>query len=141
MAILLLLILTHHLYLLIILFVLLRILLKHLINLRPASTSYDPYASLNTSFHNFPISFFNLLIFLLTLAHCLKHLLILFSTLTSQPPPLGLQVTPSVPFAALSNHIKLFDGLDPPENCLAHLSARVAFPLGPQTLDLQSYLI
>ena len=54
-----------------------------------------------------------------------------------------IQPTPSVPFAALSDPIKLFDGLDhtyPPEKFLAHLSARVTFQLGPQPLDQQSYL-
>ena len=51
--------------------------------------------------------------------------------------------TPSVPFAALSDPIKLFDGLDhtyPPEKFLAHLSARVTFQLGPQPVDIHSYL-
>ena len=52
-------------------------------------------------------------------------------------------MTPSVPFAALSEPIKLFDGLDhtyPPEIFFAHLNARVTFQLGPQPIDLQSYL-
>ena len=61
-------------------------------------------------------------------------------------PPLHFpiqQLTPFVPFAALSDPIKLFDGLDQtysPEKFLSHLSARVIFQLGPQPLDLQSYL-
>ena len=52
-------------------------------------------------------------------------------------------MTPSVPFAALSDPIKFFDGLDhtyPPEEFLAHLYARVTFQLGPQYIDLQYYL-
>ena len=51
-------------------------------------------------------------------------------------------MTPSVPFAALCDSINL-DGLDhtyPPEEFLALLSARVIFQLGPQPLDIQSYL-
>ena len=51
-------------------------------------------------------------------------------------------MTPSVPFAALSDPIKLFDGLEhtyPPEKLSAHLSARVTLQLGPQPLDKQSY--
>ena len=50
---------------------------------------------------------------------------------------------PSVPFIALSDPIELFDGLDhtyPPEKFLAHLSARVTFQLGPQPVDIHSYL-
>ena len=46
-------------------------------------------------------------------------------------------MTSSVPFAALSNPINLFDGLDHTfllEKFLAHLSARVTFELGPQPL-------
>ena len=42
-------------------------------------------------------------------------------------------MTPSVPFAALSDPMKLFDGLDhtyPTEKILAHLSAGVTFQLG-----------
>ena len=49
----------------------------------------------------------------------------------------------SFPFAALSDPIKHFDGLDhtyPSEKFLAHLSARVTFQLGPQPLDVQSFL-
>ena len=52
-------------------------------------------------------------------------------------------MTPFVPFAALSDPIKLFDGLNhtyPPEKFLAHLSARVTFQLGQPPIDLQSYL-
>ena len=46
-------------------------------------------------------------------------------------------MTQSVPFAALSDPIKLFDGLDvtyPPEKFLAQLSARVTFQLGPNLM-------
>ena len=52
-------------------------------------------------------------------------------------------MTLSVRFAAPSDPIKLFDGLDhthTPEKFLSHLSARVTFQLGPQPLDIQSYL-
>ena len=52
-------------------------------------------------------------------------------------------MTPPVTFAALSDPIKLFDGLDhtyPPEKFLTHLSAPVTFQLGPQPLDIQPYL-
>ena len=66
-----------------------------------------------------------------------------FNPPSSQPPP-DPQMTPSVPFAALSDPIKLFDGLDhtySPEKFLAYLSACVTFQLGPQPLDTQSYLI
>ena len=69
------------------------------------------------------------------------------STLSSNPsssyPSFPFPTTPSVPFAALSDPIKLFDGLDhtyPPEKFLAHLSARVTFQLGPQPVDIHSYL-
>ena len=104
------------------------------------STSYNPYLSLYPTFQNFPTNSF-------------------------QPPPnpphpipptstvpfnssslyssLHFPTTPSVPFAALSDPIKLFDGLDhtyPPEKFLAHLRARVTFQLGPQPVDIQSYL-
>ena len=63
----------------------------------------------------------------------------LFNPPSSQP----LQMTPSVPFASLSDPIKLFDGLDHtylPEKVLAHLNAHVTLQLGPQFLDIQSYL-
>ena len=62
-----------------------------------------------------------------------------FNTLTSQPVPPGFQMTPSASFAALSDPITLFDGLDhtyPPETFLAHLSALVKFELGPQPLAI-----
>ena len=52
-------------------------------------------------------------------------------------------MTPSFPFAALSDHIKVSVSLDHtyrPEKFLAHLSARVTFQLGPQHIDRQSYL-
>ena len=51
-------------------------------------------------------------------------------------------MTQPVPFAALSDPIKLFDGLDvtyPPEKFLAQLSARVTFQLGPQPNDPFAY--
>ena len=50
---------------------------------------------------------------------------------------------PSFPSAAFSDPFKLFDGLDhfyPPEKYLPQLSARVTFQLGPQPIDIQSYL-
>ena len=53
------------------------------------------------------------------------------------------QPTPTVPFAALSDPIILFDVLDhtyPPEKFLAHSSAPSTLQLGPQPLDQQSYL-
>ena len=49
-------------------------------------------------------------------------------------------MSPSVPFAALSDPIKLFDCLDhtyPPEKFLANLGARVTFQLGPQPVGIQ----
>ena len=51
-------------------------------------------------------------------------------------------MTPDVPFAALFNPIKFFDGLDNtyPGKPLAHLSARVIVQFGFQPLDIQSYL-
>ena len=66
-----------------------------------------------------------------------------FYTLTFKPPPLVLQMTPSVPFAAMSNPIKHFDSLDhtyPLEKFVAHLGARVTFQLGSQPLNIQSHL-
>ena len=47
-------------------------------------------------------------------------------------------MTPFVPFAALSEPIKRFDGLYHTyshEKCRSHLSVRVTFQLGPQPLD------
>ena len=52
-------------------------------------------------------------------------------------------MTPSLPFPALSDPINLFDCLDhtnAPDKFLPHLSARVTFELGPQPLDIKSYL-
>ena len=72
-------------------------------NLPPAITTYDPYATLNPSFHNFPNSSFQPP----NLPHSpypqLQTSAYPFSTLTSQNPPLASQMTPSVPFAALSD--------------------------------------
>ena len=51
-------------------------------------------------------------------------------------------MTPSVPFAALSDLLKRFDGWDhryAPENFLAHLNARVGFQLGPQPRYIKPY--
>ena len=48
-------------------------------------------------------------------------------------------MTPSVPFASLSNSIEFFDGFGltySPEKFLAIISARVTFQLGPQPLDI-----
>ena len=52
-------------------------------------------------------------------------------------------MTSSVPFGALSDPIKLFDGLGhtyPPETFFAYLSACVTVQLGLQPLDIQPYL-
>ena len=112
-------------------------------NLPPATTSYDPYASLHPGFHNFLISSFqppNLPPDPCPPPQTSTHP---FKTVTSQPPLLVLPMTPSVPFAGVLDPIKLFDGLGhtyPPEKFLAHLSARVIFQLGSQPLDIQSYL-
>ena len=104
------------------------------------STSYNPYLSLYPTFQNFltnslqpPPNPHNSIPPTSTLAFNPS------STYSSIPFP----VTPSVPFAALSDPIKLLDGLDhtyPPEKFLAHLSARVTFQLGPQPVDIHSYL-
>ena len=50
--------------------------------------------------------------------------------------------SPSVQFAALSDSIKFFNGLDhslPPQTIFANLSARVTFQLGPQPIDSHAY--
>ena len=103
-------------------------------------TPYNPYVSLHPAFQNFP-----------TNSHQpppnppqppLSTSTIPFNSSSLQPSP-PFPNTPSVPFAALSDPIKLFDGLDhtyPPEKFLAHLSARVTFQLGPQPTDIHSYL-
>ena len=107
----------------------------------PTLTSYNPYASLHPGFQNYPsISFQppNLPPNPLPLSTSAFP----FNSPSSQPPPV-LQMTPSVPFAALSGPIKLFHGLDhtyPPGKYLAQLSARVTLQLGPHSLDVQSYL-
>ena len=104
------------------------------------STSYNPYISLYPTFQNFPTNSFQP-------PPNPPNSLPPTSTLSFNPsssyPSFPFPTTPSVPFAALSDPIKLFDGLDhtyPPENFLAHLSARVTFQLGPQPVDIQSYL-
>ena len=112
-------------------------------NLPPASTSLDPYASLHPSFHNFPNSYFQPPNLPSDLCPPPQTSTNPFNTLTSQPPPPGSQMTPSVLFAALPDSIKLFDGLDhtyPPEKFLVHLSAHATFQLGLQPLDIQVYL-
>ena len=104
------------------------------------STSYNPYIFLYPTFQNFPTTSFQ--------APPNPHnSLPPTSTLSFNPPSsypsIPFPTTLSVPFAALSDPIKLFDGLDhtyPPEKFLAHLSARVTFQLGPQPVDIQSYL-
>ena len=103
-------------------------------------TSYNPYISLYPTFQNFPTTSFQP-------PPNPPNSLPPTSTLSFNPsssyPSFPFPTTPSVPFAALSDPIKLFDGLDhtyPPEKFLAHLSARVTFQLGPQPVDIQSYL-
>ena len=95
-------------------------------------TPYNPYVSLYPAFQNF-----------LTHSHQpppnppqppLSTSTIPFNSSSLHPSP-PFPTTPSVPFAALSDPIKLFDGLDhsyPPEKFLAHLSARGS----PFNLDL-----
>ena len=104
------------------------------------STSYNPYVSLYPTFQNFPTTSFQPL-------PNPSHSIPSISTVPFNPfssyPSFPFPTTPSLPFAALSDPIKLFDGLDhtyPPEKFLAHLSARVTFQLGPQPVDIQSYL-
>ena len=104
------------------------------------STSYNPYISLYPTFQNFPTTSFQP-------PPNPHNSLPPTSTLSFNPsssyPSFPFPTTHSVPFAALSDPIKLFDGLDhtyPPEKFLAHLSARVTFQLGPQPVDIQSYL-
>ena len=112
-------------------------------NLPPGSISHDPYSSLHPSFQNFPVSSFqppNLPPNPCPPPQTSTHP---FNTLTSLPSSPGLLMIPSIPFAALSDPFKLFDGLDhtyPPEKLLARLSARVTFELGPQHLNIQPYL-
>ena len=104
----------------------------------PPHTSFNPYASLHPGFQNYPsISFQPPNILSNPLPPSTSAFP--FIPLPSQPPPV-LHITPFVPFAALSDPIKLFDGLDrtyPPEKFLVHLSARVTFQLGHQPLDIQ----
>ena len=104
------------------------------------STSYNPYISLYPTFQNFPTNSFQT-------PPNPPNSLPPTSTFSFNPsssyPSFPFPTTPSVPFAALSDPIKLFDGLDhtyPPEKFLAHLSARVTFQLGPQPVDIHSYL-
>ena len=102
-------------------------------------TSYNPYISLYPTFQNFPTNSFQP-------PPNPPHPTLPTSTLPfnsslySYPP---FPTTPSVPFAALSDPIKLFDGLDhtyPPEKFLEHFGAQVTFQLGPQPVEIQSYL-
>ena len=104
------------------------------------STSYNPYVSRYSTFQNFPTTSFQP-------SPNPPHSIPPISTLPFNPsssyPSFPFPTTPSVPFAALSDPIKLFDGLDhtyPPEKVLAHISARVTFQLGPQPVDIQSYI-
>ena len=104
-------------------------------------TSYNPYISRHPGFQNFPTNSFQPPNFPPDPLPPSTSAIPL-NPPSSYPPPL-LHMTLSVPFAALSDPIKLFDGLEHsyhPEKLLAHLSARVTFQLGPQPIDLQSYL-
>ena len=94
------------------------------------STSYNPYICLYPTFQNFPTTSFQP-------PPNPPNSLPPTSTLSFNPsssyPSFPFPTFPSVPFAALSDPIKLFDGLDhtyPPEKLLAHLSAGVTFQLG-----------
>ena len=113
-------------------------------HLPPASTFYDPYASLHPSFPNFPVSSFQPPFLPPNPCPQPQTSTQSFNPLTSQPPPPVLQMTPSVPFAALPNKlpIKLSDDLDHTypsgkESVKLILSPRVTFQLGPQPLDIQ----
>ena len=103
-------------------------------------TSYNPFISLYPTFQNFPTHSFQSPPNPPHPTLPTSTLPFNSSSLYSSPP---FPTAPSVPFAALSDPIKLFDGLDhtyPPEKLLAHLSDRVTFQLGPQPVDIQSYL-
>ena len=103
-------------------------------------TSYTPYLSLYPTFQNFPTTSFQPPP---NSSHSIPPLSTVPFNPSSSYPSFPFPPTPSVPFAALSDPIKLFDGLDhtyPPEKFLAHLNARVTFQLGPQPVDIQSYL-
>ena len=113
--------------------------ISHTTSSTTQSTSYNLYVSLYPTFQNFPTTSFQP-------PPNPPHSIPPKSTLSFNPsssyPSFPFPTTPSVPFAALSDPIKLFDGLDhtyPPEKFLAHLSARVTFQLGPQPVDIQSY--
>ena len=98
-------------------------------NLPPPASSFSFFHLLSTHYP-LPLNHINHLIQILTLF--LPHFI----------PAHLHNITPSVPFAALSDPNKLFDGLDvtyPPEKFLAQLSARVTFQLGPQPTDLFAY--
>ena len=104
------------------------------------STSYNHYLSLYPTFQNFHTNS-------LQRPPNPPHPIPPTSTLPFNSSPLysslHFPTTSCVPFAALSDPIKLFDGLDHtylPGKFLAHLSARVTFQLGPQPVDIQSYL-
>ena len=103
------------------------------------STSYIPYVSLHPGFQTFPTNSFQLPIIPPNPLPPSNSILP-FNPPSSYPSP-HFQMPPFVQFAALSDPIKLFDGLDhtsPPEKFLAHVSARVTFQLSPQPIDLLS---
>ena len=79
--------------------------------LNPPPTSYDPYASLNAGYHNYSPTSFQTPNFppnpLPPTTSTFP-----FNPPPFQPPPSVFQMTPSVPFAALCDPIKLFDCLD-----------------------------
>ena len=105
------------------------------------STSYNPDVSLHPGFQIFPTNSFQSP-FYPPNPRPLSNSTLPFNPPSSYPSP-HFQMPPSVPFAALSDPNKLFDGLDhtyPPEKFLAHISARVTFQLGPQSVDIQSSL-
>ena len=105
----------------------------------PPPTSYDPYASFQPGFHNYPPSSFQpFTLSPIPLPHSIS--VFPFNPHVSQPPPLVFQMTRSVLFTALSEPNKLFDHTYPPEKFLAFLNARGTFQLVPQHLDFQSCL-
>ena len=96
----------------------------------PPPTSYDLYASLHPGFHNYPTTFQPPTLPPNPLPPSFSNFP--FNSPPSQPPPSVFRMTPSVLFPAVSDPIKVFDGLDhtcPPEKILAHLSAGITFQL------------